>query len=125
MSFPKPATPPPAARSDDDDEDEEGYRKNVQNSDSDEASEDDDDSDGVEASDRRGLKGADDDMEVDNADSAQISVHDIDAHWLQRQLSKYYTDANMSAKLAEEVLEILKVDDGRACENELVLLLDF
>ena len=46
-------------------------------------------------------------------------IHDIDAHWLQRQLSKYYSDANMSSKLAEEILTILRINDERSCENKV------
>lgn len=61
--------------------------------------------------------------EADNLDN--LSVHDIDAYWLQRQLSKYYNDSNISAKLADEVLATLNVQDERLCENNLVLLLDF
>ena len=54
-----------------------------------------------------------------------LSVHDIDAHWLQRQLSKHYSDATLSSSLAEEVLGILQADDERLVENKLVQLLDF
>lgn len=56
------------------------------------------------------------------------SLHplDIDAHWLQRRLSKYYDDATVSQKKAKEVLEILKnADNDRECENHLVLLLGY
>lgn len=67
----------------------------------------------------------DDGAEGVNEDPYAVSVHDIDAHWLQRQLSKYYTDANVTAKLAEETLATLKTSDDRMCENQLVVLLDF
>ncbi|XP_069799536.1 U5 small nuclear ribonucleoprotein 200 kDa helicase [Dendropsophus ebraccatus] len=51
---------------------------------------------------------------------------DIDAFWLQRQLSRFYDDAIVSQKKADEVLEILKTaGDDRECENQLVLLLGF
>lgn len=56
---------------------------------------------------------------------SDLSIHDIDAYWLQRQLSKYYSDANTSAKLAEETLAILANPDERVCENKLVFLLEF
>jgi pre-mRNA-splicing helicase BRR2 len=55
----------------------------------------------------------------------ELSAHDIDAYWLQRQLSKYYNDPNASAKLADEVLSTLHSTDERICENNLVMLLDF
>jgi len=64
--------------------------------------------------------------EIDDASSQnRLSVHGIDAHWLQRQLSKYYSDANASARLAESVLAALQVSDERVCENKLVVLLDY
>ena len=47
---------------------------------------------------------------------------DIDAHWLQRKLSKYFEEA----KKAMEVLHILqKAQGNRECENQLVLLLGY
>lgn len=66
-----------------------------------------------------GTGGADDD------DRYKLSIHDIDAHWLQRQLSKFYSDANVSSKLAEDTLATLQIADERICENKLVVLLDF
>lgn len=80
-----------------------------------------------------------------------LHPRDIDAFWLQRQLSRFYDDAIVSQKKADEVLEILKVSlslififgflykssclsynfmlqtasDDRECENQLVLLLGF
>ncbi|CAM9119339.1 unnamed protein product [Ectocarpus fasciculatus] len=90
-------------------------------------SDEEDDEGGVEANGSGGqLKGDDDDqggMELD--DQFYLSVHDIDAHWLQRQLSKYYSDANISAKLADDTLSALQIADERGCENKLVVLLDF
>lgn len=38
-----------------------------------------------------------------------LHPRDIDAFWLQRQLSRFYNDAIVSQKKADEVLEILKV----------------
>nr|DBA32090.1 TPA: hypothetical protein GDO54_007839 [Pyxicephalus adspersus] len=55
-----------------------------------------------------------------------LHPRDIDAFWLQRQLSRFYDDAIVSQKKADEVLEILKTaGDDRECENQLVLLLGF
>lgn len=56
------------------------------------------------------------------------SLHalDIDAYWLQRSLSKYYSDAMASQAKAAEVLAVLKnAGDDRDCENQLVLLLGY
>lgn len=41
-----------------------------------------------------------------------LHPRDIDAFWLQRQLSRFYDDAIVSQKKADEVLEILKVWPG-------------
>ena len=88
--------------------------------------EDEEDEGGVETQGGTQLKGGDDHGgEFETDDVNRLSVHDIDAHWLQRQLSKYYTDANLSAKLAEDTLSILQIVDERVCENKLVVLLDF
>ena len=38
-----------------------------------------------------------------------LHPHDIDAFWLQRQLSKYHDDPMVAQTRANEVLEILKV----------------
>ena len=57
-----------------------------------------------------------------------LSVHEIDAHFLQRQLSRHIEDANEAAHLAAEVLEVLDIRKGtdvRECENQLILLLRF
>lgn len=90
-------------------------------------SDEEDDEGGVEANGSGGqLRGDDGDngaMDVD--DQLFLPVHDIDSHWLQRQLSKYYTDANISAKLADDTLIALQIADERGCENKLVVLLDF
>lgn len=51
---------------------------------------------------------------------------DIDAYWLQRSLSKFYSDAMASQAKAAEVLSVLKnAGDDRDCENQLVLLLGY
>lgn len=85
----------------------------------------DEDEDGVAETDGTNLlRGEQVDLGDDNTGS-QISVHDIDAHWLQRQLSKFYTDTTVTAKLADSVLAVLKLTDERVCENKLVVLLDY
>lgn len=73
------------------------------------------------------LKGEEAERDLLNEEDSKyyISIHDIDAHWLQRQVSKFYTDANLSSKASEEILSILRISDERSCENKLVVLLDF
>lgn len=44
-----------------------------------------------------------------------LHPRDIDAFWLQRQLSRFYDDAIVSQKKADEVLEILKVSSQETC----------
>jgi pre-mRNA-splicing helicase BRR2 len=109
---------------DDSEEDEDNDLDEVR----DEEEEDDDTMGGVEAMASSKLaKGADsdDDGDDDGEDASALNVNDIDAHWLQRNLSHYYDDANVSAQKSEEVLAILSNRDERACENNLLNLLDF
>lgn len=57
-----------------------------------------------------------------------LSVHEIDAHFLQRHLSKHVDDAAESARLANKVLDVLDISnnmDVRECENKLLFLLQF
>lgn len=59
-----------------------------------------------------------------------LTVHEIDAHFLQRQLSKYVTDADESAAKADEILSTIDIRRGnssdlRECENKLLVLLGF
>ncbi|XP_053694664.1 U5 small nuclear ribonucleoprotein 200 kDa helicase [Sabethes cyaneus] len=55
-----------------------------------------------------------------------LDPRDIDAHWLQRCLRKYYNDSMLSQAKAGEVLSVLKdAGDDRECENQLVLLLGY
>uniref|UniRef100_A0A452IEH7 Activating signal cointegrator 1 complex subunit 3 n=1 Tax=Gopherus agassizii TaxID=38772 RepID=A0A452IEH7_9SAUR len=64
--------------------------------------------------------------ELMSSKKRDLHPRDIDAFWLQRQLSRFYDDAIVSQKKADEVLEILKTaSDDRECENQLVLLLGF
>jgi pre-mRNA-splicing helicase BRR2 len=87
---------------------------------------DDDDLDGrgVEARSGVTLTGAQDD-DIEEKDKLDLDVKDIDAHWLQRELGKFYEDANVSQKLAADVLGLITIRDERECENKLVMLLDF
>jgi pre-mRNA-splicing helicase BRR2 len=69
-----------------------------------------------------------------------LSIHEIDAHFLQRQLSKYITDADESVQKSNEILNIIRIPsnttidnntnttsamDIRECENKLLVLLGF
>merc|ERR1712029_634210 len=66
--------------------------------------------------------------DAQNHDQKSKILHplDIDAHWIQRKLSKYFDDATDSQKKSQDVMEILKnADSDRECENHLVLLLGY
>eukprot|EP00977_Amphora_coffeiformis_P011173 scaffold2671_cov167-Amphora_coffeaeformis.AAC.11 len=55
-----------------------------------------------------------------------LSVHEIDAHFLQRQLARYFDEADVAAQRAQEVLDIIDIRsdaDLRECENRLIVLL--
>ncbi|KAL9184266.1 hypothetical protein ACHAXT_002352 [Thalassiosira profunda] len=57
-----------------------------------------------------------------------LSVHEIDAHYLQRRLAATLDDAAECAKMADQVLAALDVRSGtslRECENQLLVLLGF
>ncbi|POM58251.1 Pre-mRNA-splicing helicase BRR2 [Phytophthora palmivora] len=107
-----------------DEEDEE------EESDLDEVREDEEEEEEEEttATGREAMKMKDGYDDEDDGDAKyRLDVHAIDAFWLQRELSKFYKDAESSAKLAEDVLSILKEagSDLSGCENRLVLLLDY
>ncbi|KHN74055.1 Putative U5 small nuclear ribonucleoprotein helicase [Toxocara canis] len=55
-----------------------------------------------------------------------LHARDIDAHWIQRSLSKFYKDPIVAQQKVNEILQILReASDDRDCENQLVLLLGF
>lgn len=57
-----------------------------------------------------------------------LSVHEIDAHYLQRRLAATLDDAEECARLSDEVLSVLDIRPGtsiRECENQLLVLLGF
>ena len=91
--------------------------------------EDDDASEGEEAKmdytiqEKNATKGANDDF---SRPSKGLQPHNIDAFWLQRNLSKVYAEATDAKSKAQEVLDILqKASDDREVENQLVQLLGF
>ncbi|CAI4227464.1 unnamed protein product [Auanema sp. JU1783] len=64
----------------------------------------------------------------DERDSKRNKLHarDVDAHWIQRSLAKFYKDAIVAQQKVTEVINVLKeATDDRDCENQLVLLLGF
>ncbi len=115
---------------------DETYGINVQfqeSDDDDDDKDDDDDDDDDEGEDVRrgsairaeGVSGTDSER---RGDKRKETLHplEIDAHWMQRKLSSYFSDANTSQQKSKEVLSILEsAADNRECENKLVLLLGY
>ena len=67
-----------------------------------------------------------------NTDEKEVSVRDIDAYWLQRQIGAIYNDPHLQQTKTQEALEILSglSADGeenplREVENDLMELFDF
>lgn len=104
----------------DSDEDEEDSLDEETAADGDRPGDDDDGSEHVSKTNGQSTKG-----KATDKQSNGLAAHDIDAYWLQRQVSKIFTDANEAAKVAEEALSILQVEDDRVVENRLVSLLDY
>ncbi|PWN50035.1 Sec63-domain-containing protein [Violaceomyces palustris] len=66
---------------------------------------------------RDSKKGAEDD---------ELSPHDVDAFWLQRQIGQQYPDAHEASEKANSAFDILSSEsDVRDCENSLMELFDY
>jgi pre-mRNA-splicing helicase BRR2 len=70
--------------------------------------------------------GGDVDAGEEDHDSG-LKATEIDAYWLQREITKYFAgiDADAAQKLSEEVFAKLEDGSNQDCENALVMLLDF
>ncbi|KAL7750398.1 Pre-mRNA-splicing helicase BRR2 [Sorochytrium milnesiophthora] len=56
----------------------------------------------------------------------ELSVHDVDAFWLQRTMSTYYADAHTAQSKASEAMKALSSSDSaRDVENALMDLFDY
>ena len=113
------------ASSDSEDDDGEDYDSdNNAKATKDTKSDDDDDSDDEE----KLIQGGDGTQKKRRGQQRILSVHEIDAHFLQRHLSRHIEDAAESAQIANQVLDVLNITnniDVRECENKLLLLLNF
>lgn len=57
---------------------------------------------------------------------SDLHARDIDAHWIQRSLAKFYKDPIAAQEKVKEVIAILRdAEDDHSCENKLVVLLGF
>ncbi|CAJ0607518.1 unnamed protein product [Cylicocyclus nassatus] len=85
-----------------------------------------DDEGGEEAEHNETLRGGAFEDEEEAAKKDALHPRDIDAHWIQRSLAKFFNDPIVAQQKVTEVLSILKDSaDDRECENKLVLLLGF
>ncbi|KJH44065.1 DEAD/DEAH box helicase [Dictyocaulus viviparus] len=85
-----------------------------------------DDEGGEEAEHNETLRGGGFDEEKEGTKKDTLHPRDIDAHWIQRSLAKFFNDPIVAQQKVTEVLSILKDSaDDRECENKLVLLLGF
>lgn len=63
--------------------------------------------------------------EGDDTDDDGLPIAAIDAFWLQRHVAELYADPSDVARITEGIMEALGNPDPRACQRELVSLLDF
>ncbi|KAK5965871.1 U5 small nuclear ribonucleoprotein helicase [Trichostrongylus colubriformis] len=85
-----------------------------------------DDEGGEEAEHNETLRGEGFNEEEERTKKDVLHPRDIDAHWIQRSLAKFFNDPIVAQQKVTEVLSILKDSaDDRECENKLVLLLGF
>jgi pre-mRNA-splicing helicase BRR2 len=54
-----------------------------------------------------------------------VDISKIDAHWLQRELGKIFSDPNKCIATEREILSILPITDLQQCENRLVQVLQY
>ena len=137
-----------------------GYGDEVEGSDGEGGGSDDDmeggggeggedgDEDGEAGGRGRGIKGGlESKSRKERKDKDKLHPIDIDAHWLQRKLSKYFDDATVSQEKSQDVLQVRTFlwpfdprlfilthflfqilrnsGSDRECENHLVLLLGY
>jgi pre-mRNA-splicing helicase BRR2 len=57
--------------------------------------------------------------------SDSLNVRTIDPHWLQRELSKIFHDAELTVQIEKEILKVLPLPDLQECENRLVYILKY
>ena len=114
------------------DSDGEGLVAALPDSDSDDDDEDEDQVEGpapvIDDDDDEERLGGAKKQKVASETQRTLTVHEIDAHYLQRQLSKFLTDqdADEIADIAKQVLQVLgDATDLRECENKLLVLLGF
>lgn len=62
----------------------------------------------------------------DNSDDPlYLNVRTIDAHWLQRELTKLFKDPELVVLMEKDILAALKIPELQECENKLVYILKY
>lgn len=85
--------------------------------------EDSEDEEGMDTDVTATLKG-DGQAEDERKSRGILHPRDIDAHWIQRSLAKYFKDPLVAQEKQSQVIDILKnAENDRAAENALVMLL--
>ncbi|CAN8067460.1 unnamed protein product [Agarophyton chilense] len=79
---------------------------------------------GVRSKDFKAVKAANEQLSAGGTNT--VDLKDIDAFWLERQLSVFYEDTEICRHLSNKILDVLQHDDNdRMIENELASILDF
>ncbi|KJP85559.1 hypothetical protein AK88_04825 [Plasmodium fragile] len=60
-----------------------------------------------------------------DAEDYDLETNSIDAHWLQRELNKVFTDPSLCLEKEKDVLDVLGIYDIQECENKLVHILKY
>jgi len=66
-----------------------------------------------------------DEISNEQEDSNKVKLSDINAFWIQRELSKNGIDDTQLLAYEKNILDILEEPDLRKCENDLVKLLNY
>lgn len=85
----------------------------------------DDSDDGVEADAGTTLAGSSVKDEGMDVDSGSLPAAQVDAYWLQRQVSTFISEPDRARDVAERIFSIMSEGDATTCENKLVELLEF
>ncbi|SJX63979.1 probable ATP dependent RNA helicase [Sporisorium reilianum f. sp. reilianum] len=106
-------------------DDEAGPRKKRLDADADNDADDNDDDDDKDAL-MIGSSNTNANADAKQRDPNHVSPRDIDAFWIQRQISQHYPDAHEASEKADSAFDILSAEsDVRDCENSLMELFDY
>ena len=88
--------------------------------------EDDEDEEGAGSQNEEEIAEMEEDLMEEEKQIESLDPREIDAHWLQRQISLHFADPMQSQEIAMKAFHILEnVSDTRELENKLVMLLEY